>query len=164
MASTLATPAVLEAVRDILTTDSALTALLAEAPTAYGGGPAIYTDGDAPQQDGRETTVASLYPQLLLSAPSEVPWNTMGAPGEAKWGSSMFVGVKALTHGRNHDRGWAILNLVCGLLNGQPITVTGYGRAAIELDAMPPAYAEIFAGLQFRHFPSLWRVYVHQSS
>lgn len=164
MASTLATPAVLAAVRDILATDSDLVGLLAEAPSAYGGGPAIYTDGDAPQQDGRETTVASLYPQLLLTAPSETPWNTMGAPGESKWGSSLIVGVKALTQGRNHDAGWAIMTRVCGLLNGQPIVVTGYGRAAIELEALPPAYPETFAGLPFRHFPSLWRVYVHQSS
>lgn len=163
MASTLATPAVLEAVRDILLTDSSLSALLASAPTAYGGGPAIYTDGDAPQQNG-SATVASMYPQLLLSAPSETPWNTMGAPGESKWGSSLLVGIKALTQSRNHDSGWAIHNVILGLLNGQPITVTGYGRACIELDGMPPPYPETFAGLPFRHFPSLWRVYVHQSA
>lgn len=163
MASTLATPAVLEAVRDMLVTDSALGALLASAPTAYGGGPAIYTDGDAPQQNGAVST-AAIYPQLLLSVPIETPWNTMGAVGEAKWGSSLLIGIKALTQSRNHDRGWAILNVVTGLLNGQPITVDGYGRACIELDGMPPPYPETFAGLPFRHFPSLWRVYVHQSS
>lgn len=163
MASTLAAPAVLEAVRDVLVSDSALGALLADAPVAYGGGPAIYTDGDAPQQNGA-TSVASMYPQLLLSAPSETPWNTMGEPGELKWGSSVLIGVKALTQSRNHDTGWAIQNVVSGLLNGQPLTVAGYGRASIELDGMPPPYPETFAGLPFRHFPSLWRVYVHQSS
>lgn len=163
MASTLATPAVLEAVRDILITDSDLAGLLAEAPAAVGGGPAIYTDGDAPQQNGSVSTSA-MYPQLLLSAPSEVPWNTMGGVGEQKWGSSLLIGVKALTQARNHDAGWAILNRVAGLLNGQPITVTGFGRASIELDGVPPPYPETFAGLPFRHFPSLWRVYVHQSS
>lgn len=164
MASTLAAPSILAAVRDILATDSDLVGLLAEAPSGYGGGPAIYTDGDAPQQDGRDVTVASMYPQLLLTVPSEIPWNTMGAVGEAKWGSSVIVGVKALTQGRNHDVGWSVLGRVCELLDGQPITVTGYGRASIERDAHPPPYAEFFAGLPFRHFPSLWRVYVHQSS
>lgn len=162
MGATLAAPVVIAAIRARLVADTTLVALLATAPSGLGGGPAMYTDGDAPQQSGT-VSVAAMYPQVLLSVPSEVPFNTMGDSDAPKWGSSVLAGVKVITVARNHDSGWSILNQIVARLNGQPLTVTGYGSASIEIDGIPPPYPEVVAGLTYRHFPSLWRIHVHQS-
>lgn len=66
---------------------------------------------------------------------------------------------------RNVDAGYAVLDRVLTLINGTALlAVAGYGSAAWELDISIEPFTELVGGVAYKHFPSLWRVWVHQQS
>ncbi len=154
MASTLAIPAVLAAVRAVLVADSTLGSTLATIPASYGGGPAIWAENAVPQ--------ASAFPYLTLGAPTEVPWNTMGPADLPKWGSITTFQVKALSKEMGDDGNYARIGLVKTALDGLILTVPGYGSAFCEFDSMATPYTEVLGGVVIRQLPAIFRVLVHQ--
>jgi len=150
MASTLAAPRVLTAIRALLVADSTLTALLA----VYNGGPAIFSEDDVPATAG--------YDRIQMAIVSEVPFNTMG--DGLKWGSRLTVQLKVVSNKRNVDSAYAILDRLMLLLNGTTLAVSGYGSSAFELDVSTEPYTELVGGVAYKHVPTLWRVMVHQQS
>lgn len=150
MASTLAAPRVLTALRAALAADATLTGMLA----TYNGGPAIFSEGDVPANAG--------YDRLQLGIVSEVGFNTMGSG--LKWGSQLTVQVKVVSDKRNVDAGYAVLDRVLTLVDGTTLGVTGYGSAAWSLDISVEPFTELVGGVAYKHFPSLWRVWVHQGA
>ena len=154
MASTLATPAILAAVRTLLVANVPLAATLAVAPSGLGGGPSIWAESAVPQ--------ASAFPYLTLGAPTEVPWNTMGPADLPKWGSIATFQVKALSKEMADDGNYARIALVKTTLDGILLTVPGYGSAFCKFDSMATPYTETIGGVVIRQLPAIFRVLVHQ--
>jgi hypothetical protein len=155
MASTLATPAVLAAVRSLLVADATLAGTLATVPAALGGGPAIYAEGSVPQ--------GSAFPYLTLGAPTEIPFDTMGTSDLLKFGSNTTFQVKALSKEMADDGNYARLARVKTLLDGVTLTVSGYASAFCEFESVVPPYIEVVGGVAIRQFPAIFRALVHQT-
>jgi hypothetical protein len=154
MPSTLAALRVLSAIRSVLLADATLTALLNTAPSAYGGGPGIYSEQDVP--------AGALFDYLTIGPISERPFNTMG--NGLKWGSILSVQTKVLSAKRDVGNGYNVLDRLMYLLNGKQLTVNGYGSSDCELDTLVDSYSELVGGSVVKHFPAIWRVSVHQQS
>lgn len=154
MASTLATPAILAAVRTLLVANTSLAQTLATVPAGYGGGPSIWAENAVPQ-------TASL-PYLTLGAPTEVPWNTMGPSDLPKFGSIGTFQVKALSKEMGDDGNYARIGFVKATLDGIMLTVPGYNTAFCEFDSLPSPYTETIGGIIVRELPIIFRVLVHQ--
>lgn len=78
------------------------------------------------------------YPYVQVETGNELPLNTLGPPATAKWGSSVRVSVRVVTNGPNEAQVNAISSVVKGVLDGQPITITGYPFAGIEYRSLQP--------------------------
>lgn len=155
MASTLAVPAVLAAVRTLLVADVPLAGTLATAPSAVGGGPAIYAEGAVPQ--------GAAFPYLTLGASTEIPFDTMGTSDLPKFGSTTTFQVKALTKETADDGNYTRIGHVKRILDGAPLTVSGYASAFCEFDSAAESFTETIAGVVIRQFPATFRVVVHQT-
>lgn len=155
MASTLATPGILSAVRTLLAADATLAGTLATVPAALGGGPAIYAEHAVPQ--------GAPFPYLTLGAPTEIPSNTMGASDLPKWGSSTTFQVKALSKETADDGNYARIGRVKTLLDGVQLTVPGYASAFCDFENTADPYTETVGGVVIRQYPAIFRALVHQT-
>lgn len=136
--SSLATPPVLKAVIAKLIADTTLTGLVTAAPAAFGG-PGIYT---TPPQ-------GALRPYLVVGVGGEVPFNTMGST----YGGKPTIPLRAVSDG-SQLKGLDIINRVKQVLDGQPLTVTGYGSVIVAWDSLQDAYMEMVNGIQVWHVPA----------
>jgi hypothetical protein len=148
----LAVPRVLVALRARLMGDSALVALLSTAPEDEGGGPAIYTEGQVPE-DAR-TDYLTVGPFVERSD------STMG--DGRKWGSELTVTIKLVTMRSDVHRCLMTVDRVIALLHGTPLVVEDYAAGSIALSVMVEAYEELVGGVEVTHYPTLWTVRVHQ--
>lgn len=155
MVSTLAVPAVLAAVRTLLVADATLAGMIATAPSAVGGGPAVYAENAVPQ-------TTATFPYLTIGAPTEVPFNTMGPNDLAKWGSSTTFMVKAFSKETADDGNYARIGRVKTILDGATLTVTGYPMAFCEFETAAEPFIESVGGVLIRQFPAIFRATVHQ--
>lgn len=156
MPATLALPAVLTAIVAKLVADTTLAGLVANAPAGFGG-KGIYNV--VPQ--------TALRPYLVVDAGTEVPFNTMGSG--AKWGGNCVVQLKAVTDAESDLPGLTILSRAKVVLDGQPLTVSGYPTAIVQWETTLPTYPEVVGsfqvgGVQVRHCPALVRVFAHESA
>ena len=78
------------------------------------------------------------YPYVQVETGTEFPLNTLGPPATAKWGSSVRVVVRVVTNSSSEAQANAISSVVKGVLDGQPITITGYPFAGIEYQTLAP--------------------------
>lgn len=133
-----------------LSADATLVALLAPAPDAGAG---IYN----------EVYEGAKRPYIVVDGGTEVPFNTLGTLGAAKWGGNTTVQVKAITEGAGDAEGLAILSRAKTVLDGQPMTVPGFPTVIVEWDSLQPSFTEVVAGANVRHVPAIVRVLVHES-
>jgi hypothetical protein len=147
-----AVPRVLKAVRALLCADATLTARLTAAPAAMGGGPGIYTEGYVPAEARTD--------YLTIGPFTEVDDSTMG--DGAKWGSNVTMQTKLVTQSRDIGYSLGTVDRLMALLHGVPLTVDDYAAAGCQLETGIGVYEEMVAGTQYRHYPQIWRVRVHQ--
>lgn len=145
-------PRVLKAVRALLLADAELAARLAKTPPAFGTGPAIYTEGYVPA-DARTD-------YLTIGPFTEVDDSAMG--DGAKWGSVLTMQIKLVTQSR--DIGYSLMTVdrLTALLHGVRLIVDDYTAGSSVLDSSIAAFQELLAGTQYTHYPTIWRVRVHQ--
>jgi len=148
--STLAAPLALKAVRAILVADVTLSAMLAAAPSALGGGPAIYSEQDVPQ-------TGVLFPYVTLLGVSEIEWDTIGEVG-----SACQVQVKALSTQPNTDEAAAIVSRAKVLLDRKTMSLSGYPSAFCRFESAFSPYTENVAGVAVKHYPATFRISAHK--
>ena len=149
----LAVPRILKAVRALLLADDLLTTRLATAPPNMGGGPAIYTEGYVPA-DARTD-------YLTIGPFTEISDSTMGTG--AHWGSNVTMQTRLTTQSKDIGYSLDTVDRLTALLHGVPLTVADYHSGQSMLDMMVGVYEELLAGAQYRHYPLIWRIRVHQS-
>jgi hypothetical protein len=149
-----AVPRVLATVRALLLADATLTARLATAPSSVGGGPAIYNEGYVPPEARTD--------YLTIGAFTEIADVTMG--NGARWGSNLTMQIKLTTQSRDIGFSLGTVDRLIALLHGVPLTVPDYAAGSSQLDQNVPAVQELVSGQQYTHYPTIFRVRVHQPS
>jgi len=148
----LAIPRVLTALRTILLNDAQLVARLATAPASVGGGPAIYTEGAVPAD--------AVTDYLTIGSFTERDESTMGRG--RKWGSALTAQIKLVTRKPDVGANLMTVDRVIALLHGVPLTVADYSHGSCALEVVVDAYDEKYAGIVYRHYPTLWNIRVGQ--
>ena len=148
----LATGRVLKVVRALLKADAALVARLSAAPASVGGGPGIYSEGYVPP-DARTD-------YLTIGPFTEVADDTMGGG----WGSNLTMQIKLVTVSRDIGYALGTVDRLMALLHGVPLTVPDYTAGSCQLETVIDAFQQMVAGLQYTHYPTIWRVRVHTPS
>lgn len=148
MASTLALGPCCTAVAGLLAANSPLMTKVGS--RIYGG-----ASGDIPQ---RPQT-----PFVSVESSGELPFNTMGPVDALKWGSDTTVAVRVSSKYRSEKEVRTLTDLVKQTLDGQPISVPGYGRASVLF--LSVQFLEDFStGEKVREWVSLYSVLVHQGT
>lgn len=153
MAAPFGSGVVIAAIRAKLAVDTSLASLLADFATGFGSGPAIYEEDAVPG--------GATFPYLTIGAPTEVPFNTMGDLQAG--GSECTVQVKVFSRKPSRAEMDAIAGVLFELLDGEPMTVSGYGSCDCQFDAAPGDFTEIVGGIRIRQLPLIFRVRVHES-
>lgn len=147
MASTMAMGPSVTAVRALLAASVTLTTHI---------GARLYPDdrGMAPPRPA--------YPFVQIESSSEGPQNTMGEPSAAKYGSEVRIRVRVVCQGTTEAQPNAISSVVKGVLDGQPITVSGYPFAGIEYQGLTPITAVLDGCSGVREWVNEYLLTVHQ--
>jgi hypothetical protein len=142
--------AVYTAIKALLAADGTTTALLATAPTGFGGGPAIYDEGAAPS--------AATMPYLTIGAGTMVPFDTFRSMG---WNCTLQIKVVGIGSGVGSEAaGQAIVAALAALLSrGRALTVTGYTSSWCDEFVVQPSFVSVVAGVTVREWPVILRVY-----
>lgn len=151
----IAIPSIEAALRVLLVAHTPLTALLATKPTARGGGPAIYTDGDVPS--------GATMPYLTLGAWTQIGQHSLtpGSPSGYGWNCT---GVVKVIGQRTEASLFAVMSQVFAALpHGEGLTVTGYGSGWVDEFNLQPTLKMTLAGLTTYEVPAIVRVYVFDS-
>lgn len=156
----VAIPAIDSALRTLLVAEPSLTALIATKPSARGGGPAIYADGEVP--------TGQTFPYLTIGAWTQNKFHRFspsGSPGEGSgWGWNCTGVVKVvgqLVGGRTETTFQQILTEVFGALpEGERLNVEGYSSAWVHEWSLQPAIKTTLAGIVTIEVPAILRVYV----
>lgn len=116
-----------------------------------------------PNDDGDATT-RTAFPHVQVESGNETPFNTMGGtPDLLKWGSVVRVPIRVLSQAKTDSQGNAMTSVIRQTLDGQPLTVSGYGSACLEFDLAHPALVATRDGCgAVREFLSEYVVTVHQ--
>lgn len=146
MASTSALGPVCTAIRAALVASVSLTGYV---------GTRVYpdSDGDAPQ--------ALRYPYVQVESNGEIPENTMGPASAAKWGSVARVNIRIGSDSRSDAQANTIAGIVKGVLDGQPLTVSGYPFVTVEYTDLQPI-KDFVGGKTIREWVLGFDVTVHQ--
>lgn len=73
------------------------------------------------------------YPHVLISRPTETPWNTLGGPDRG-YGRRVIARAHVYSRYQGDKEAAAILSRIVALVDFQPITVTGYTSAMWEYE------------------------------
>jgi hypothetical protein len=146
VASTLALPAIRTAILVALRASVALTTYV---------GLRIYpdSDGDAPSKPS--------YPYVQLESGSETPLNTFGEPSALKYGSEARLQIRVGSQTRSDVQADSITSVIKGVLDGQPLVVTGYASVTCEFESLAPL-RDYAGGIVTREWISTYLVTVHQ--
>lgn len=102
------------------------------------------------------------YPYVQVETGNELPFNTLGPPSTLKWGSSVRLGVRVVTQGLTEAQANSISSVVKGILDGQPITITGYAFAGIEYRNLVPLTTVTEGCAGIREWLNEYLITVHQ--
>lgn len=151
MPSTLALPAVLTALVATLKADATLIALLA------GGAAGVYNVAPS----------GSAFPYVEVGSGTEVPFNTMGPDGLAKWGGNTTVQITARSQSSGAGSDLPLLTIISrvkAVLVGQPLTVTGFPSVDVALETVAPVFTDVVDSRPTRTLPMILRVTVHEGA
>lgn len=133
---------------ELLSEDTALTGLIASKPSARGGGPAVYTDG--------EVATGQLFPYVVVGAWTQVPFHNMGSG----YGWNCTGQIKVVGQ-RSQAQVLDVLSAALAVLpEGAQIDVTGYATACLGEANVQPAFKTTLAGVTTIEAPAIIRVYV----
>jgi hypothetical protein len=145
------------AVRAVLVAYAPLTSAINVKPSARGGGPAIYADGNVP--------AGALMPYLTIGA-----WTQNGdhrlTPDSAGWGWNCTGQIKAVgQRGLNQTSGepedgikLVISRVVAALPEGMQIDVDGYGRGTVGETVIHPTIKTVIGNVVTYEIPAIVRV------
>lgn len=140
--------AIHDVIVELLAEDTALSGLIATKPSARGGGPAVYTDG--------EVATGQLFPYVVVGAWTQVPFHSMGS----SYGWNCTGQIKAIGQ-RSQAQVLDVLSAALAVLpEGAQIDVTGYASACMGDATVQPAFKSTVAGLTTFEAPAIIRVYV----
>lgn len=124
--------------------------------TTYVGARVYPNDnGDAPS--------GAAKPYVQVESANETPMNTMGgSPSLSKWGSEVRLNIRVVSQSSSDSQANAISSAVKQALDGQSITVTGYGSACIEYQSLQPLRDAKAGCLPTREWVNSYLVTVHQ--
>jgi hypothetical protein len=86
------------------------------------------SSGDRPQ--------TAAYPYAQVESSSELPLNTMGDPAGLKWGSFARIQIRLGSQWRSEAQVTQLVDDVKRILDGQPITLSGYGSAGLTFETL----------------------------
>jgi hypothetical protein len=89
------------------------------------------SSGDRPQ--------TAAYPYAQVESSSELPFNTMGDPTALKYGSFARIQIRLGSQWRSEAQVAQLVDDVKRILDGQPITLSGYGSAGLTFENLVPA-------------------------
>jgi hypothetical protein len=147
--SPFAVPALLAAVVASLKADTALTALLADVPSGFGSGPAVYGETAVPPK--------AAFPYVTVGAPTEIPLLTFGEFGG---GSECTFHVKPVSSQPNEDECYALGTLIKDRLDDADLPVSGFGTVEIAFEILPDVLVESVRGLAVRSLPIIFRAHL----
>lgn len=151
----VAIPSIEAAIKALLVADTTLTGLLANKPTARGGGPAIYADGDVP--------TGATFPYLTIGAWTQVGEHSLspsGSPGASGYGWNCTGQLKVVGQ-RNETQLMNVMSAIYSVLpDGRALTVAGYGSACVAETTLQPSLKTTLAGLVTIEVPAIVRIYV----
>jgi hypothetical protein len=101
-------------------------------------------------------------PYLVVESGSERAFNTMGGPALLKWGSETTIRVRVVSQYRGDAEASSVLSLAKQRLDGQPLTVPGYGSASVDFVAAT-LLKDTIGGVTTRELVGDFDVTVHQS-
>jgi hypothetical protein len=149
-------PAIDTAVRALLTADATVVARLSTRPTARGGGPAIYTDGDVPS--------GATFPYLTIGAWTQIRSHNF-SPGTDGYGWNCTGQLKAVGQISGSSSETTLLNLMsaiyAALPQGRSLTVSGYSSGWVDEMTLQPSLKTTLAGVVTIEVPAIVRVFVH---
>lgn len=143
------------ALKTLIAATSGVTSLLATAPAALGGGPAIYDDGAAPQPT-QATPMSTLTPWLTIGA-----WTEIQSSALRRRGWNLTGQVKVTAQG-SEAVGQAIVRALSALLmpddGAKYLTVAGFTCWVADFSVQPTLIGTV-GGPLTREWPILLRVY-----
>jgi hypothetical protein len=149
-------PAIETALRALLVADSTVVARLSTKPTARGGGPAIYTDGDVPS--------GATFPYLTIGAWTQIPSHNL-SPSTDGYGWNCTGQLKAvgqLSTTKNETTLLTLMSAVYAALpQGRSLTVSGYRSGWVDEFNLQPSLKTTLAGVVTIEVPAILRVFVH---
>lgn len=155
----VAIPGIKTALVAILNANAPLVSLLASKPTARGGGPAIYDEGDVPS--------GATFPYLTMSAWTQIGDHSFSPSGSSDDGAygwnctGQFKAIGQLSGQRNENTLLTLMSAVFAALpKGQNLSVAGYGSGWTDEFTLHPTIKETLAGVVTLHVPAILRVYV----
>jgi len=145
----LVTPNLQAAIIALLEADSALTSIIQTKPTAKGGGPAIYDEGDVP--------LGQLFPYITIGAWTQTPNHTFSPSGDG-WCWNCTVQIKAFS--QRVEKTPEVISAVLAVLEqGTSLLVSFYASAWIDEVNVQPMFKETLAGVTTYQLPVIVRVY-----
>lgn len=102
-----------------------------------------------------------VYPYVQVESSGETPFNTMGAPTQPKFGSSVRVDVRAVSQRPGESEVAAIINEIKAELDGQLLTVAGYGSTLATFENLT-LLTDTINGPVTREWIAEFDVTVHQ--
>jgi hypothetical protein len=152
----VAVSAIDTAIRALLVADATVVSRLATKPTARGGGPAIYTDGDVPS--------GATFPYLTIGAWTQIPSHNL-SPDTTGYGWNCTGQLKAVGQLSQSNNETTLLNLMsavyAALPQGRSLTVSGYGSGWVDEMTLQPSLKTTLAGVVTIEVPAIVRVFVH---
>lgn len=114
------------------------------------------TNGDPPDGGGAQ-------PYASIESAGETPYNTMGATADAKWGSIATIHLRLSSLSRSEAEIQQIAGLAKAALEGQDVTVSGYGSASLEFAGLTPLLDTV-GGRKVREWILAFELTAHQGA
>jgi len=116
-----------------------------------------------PDTDGCGIPAKVTYPYVSVEGAGETPANTMGGSADvAKFGSDVKVYIRIGSTARSDSQAWSILGILKGLLDGQPLTVSGYPNVSVVTYEDVQKVVDTVGGQVVREWVASFDVVVHQ--
>lgn len=109
-----------------------------------------------------EVSPRPIYPYILIEGSGESPFNTMGPASAPKWGGFARVHVRVVSQYRGDAEAQSILSVIRSVLDGQPLTVTGFPTALVSFENAT-LLKDTVVGVVTRELVGEFQVIVHQS-
>ena len=109
-----------------------------------------------------EVPARPLYPLIVVEDAGEDPFNTLGAPDAAAFGSTARVGVRVVSQSRSDAEIHAVHSAVRGVLDGLAVSVPGFPSDLLTFDTASPVFKATVNLIVTREQVATYALTVHQ--